>query len=100
MSLAAADVGIAIGGAKADLAIQSSDVIVQREDAASLLSVLGMGKKLCRVITQNYVWALGFNTVGILLATLGVLSPPLAAVFHHVSSVFVVLNSARLSRKG
>jgi Cu+-exporting ATPase len=98
-SLVTADVGIAIGGAKADLAIQSSDVIVQREDAASLLTVLRMGKKLRRVITQNYVWAMGFNTIGILLATLGILSPPLAAVFHHISSVFVVSNSARLIRK-
>jgi heavy metal translocating P-type ATPase len=101
-SLAAADVGIAIGGGKrsgADLAIQSSDVIVQREDAASLLTVLGMGKKLRRVIRQNYAWAMGFNTIGILLATLGILSPPLAAVFHHISSVFVVSNSARLIRR-
>jgi heavy metal translocating P-type ATPase len=98
-SLAAADVGIAIGGTKADLAIQSSDVIVQREDAASLLTVLGMGKKLRRVIRQNYAWAMGFNTIGILLATLGILSPPLAAVFHHISSVFVVSNSARLIRR-
>jgi Cu+-exporting ATPase len=97
-ALAAADVGIAIGGTKADLAIQSSDVIVQREDAASLLTVLGTGKRLRRVITQNYIWAMTFNTIGILLATLGVFSPPLAAVFHHISSVFVVFNSARLIR--
>jgi heavy metal translocating P-type ATPase len=97
-ALAAADVGIALGGAKADLAIQSSDVIVQREDAASLLTVLRIGKKLRRVITQNYVWALGFNLTGIVLATLGLLSPPLAAVLHHISSVFVVFNAARLSR--
>jgi heavy metal translocating P-type ATPase len=101
-SLAAADVGIAIGSGKrsgADLAIQSSDVIVQREDAGSLLAVLGKGKKLRRVIRQNYVWAMGFNAIGILLATLGILSPPLAAAFHHVSSVFVVSNSARLIRR-
>ncbi|MBN1878285.1 MAG: cadmium-translocating P-type ATPase [Anaerolineae bacterium] len=98
-ALAAADVGIAIGGAKADLAIQSSDVIVQREDAASLLTVLRIGKKLRRVITQNYIWALGFNITGIVLATLGILNAPLAAVLHHISSVFVVFNAVRLSRK-
>jgi heavy metal translocating P-type ATPase len=98
-SLAAADVGIALGGAKADLAIQSSDIIVQREDATSLLTVLAKGKKLRLVISQNYLWAMGFNTVGILLATLGVLNPPLAAVLHHISSVFVVGNSSRLIRR-
>jgi heavy metal translocating P-type ATPase len=98
-SLAVADVGIAIGGAKADLAIKSSDVIVLREDATNLLTVMRMGKKLRRVIKQNYTWAILFNLIGIGLATLGPLNPPLAALLHHVSSVFVVSNSARLIRK-
>ena len=97
-SLAVADVGIAIGGAKADLAIKSSDVIVLQEDATSLLTIMRMGKKLRRVIKQNYTWAILFNVIGIGLATLGPLSPPLAALLHHVSSVFVVSNSARLIR--
>lgn len=96
-ALAVADVGIAIGGSKAELVIKSSGVIVQREDVASLLTLLRIGKKLRRVITQNYAWALGFNTTGIVLATLGILSPPLAAVLHHISSIVVVLNAARLS---
>lgn len=98
ISLAAADVGISIGQAKADLAIKSSDIIVLREDAGSLLTIIKKGKKLIRVINQNYAWAIGFNTVGIVLATAGLLSPWLAALFHHISSVFVVLNSARLVR--
>jgi P-type E1-E2 ATPase len=97
-SLAAADVGIAIGRTKADLAIKSSDIIVLRDDAASLLSAIQTGKKLIRVIKQNYVWAVGFNVAGITLATAGFLSPWLAALFHHISSVLVVLNSARLVR--
>ncbi len=97
-SLAAADVGIAIGGTKADLAIKSSDVIVLQEDATSLLTIMRMGKKLRRVIKQNYTWAILFNLLGIGLATLGALSQPLAALLHHVSSVFVVSNSARLIR--
>jgi cation transport ATPase len=71
-SLAAADVGISIGHTKADLAIKSSDIIVLRDDARSLLAIIKMGKKLIRVIKQNYAWAIGFNTVGIALATTGV----------------------------
>jgi Cu+-exporting ATPase len=97
-SLAAADVGISIGRTKADLAIKSSDIIVLRDDAASLLTAVKKGKKLIRVIEQNYTWAIGFNVVGITLATVGFLSPWLAALFHHISSVLVVLNSARLLR--
>lgn len=47
---------------------------------------------------RNDPWAIGFNTAGIALATAGLLSPWLAALFHHISSVLVVLNSARLVR--
>jgi P-type E1-E2 ATPase len=98
VSLAAADVGIAIGRAKADLAVKSSDIVVMREDAASLVAIMSTGRKLSRVISQNYAWAIGFNLVGISLATTGILSPWLAALVHHVSSVLVVANSARLVR--
>jgi Cu+-exporting ATPase len=97
-ALAVADVGISIGRTKADLAIKSSDIIVLREDATSLLTIMMLGKKLRGVIKQNYTWAILFDTIGIGLATLGILSPPLAAILHHVSSVFVVSNSARLVR--
>lgn len=69
-----------------------------REDASSLVSVVGTGKKLIRVIRQNYAWAIGFNLIGIALATAGFLSPWLAALFHHANSVLVVANSARLVR--
>ena len=98
VSLAAADVGISIGRTKADLAIKSSDIIVMRDDATSLITILKKGKKLLRIIKENYAWAIGFNIVGIALATVGVIDPWLAALFHHVSSVLVVLNSSRLAR--
>jgi Cu+-exporting ATPase len=98
VSLAAADVGISIGRAKAGLAIQSSDIVVLRDDATSLLAIIRMGRKLIGVIKQNYAWAIAFNTAGIALATAGLLTPWLAALFHHMSSVLVVLNSARLVR--
>ncbi|HAY21880.1 MAG TPA: cadmium-translocating P-type ATPase [Desulfobacterales bacterium] len=97
-ALAAADVGVSIGRTKADLAIKSSDIIILRDDATCLLSIFQTGKKLIRVIKQNYAWAIGFNVAGIALATGGLLSPWLAALFHHISSVLVVLNSARLVR--
>lgn len=98
MALAKADTGISMGHTKADLAIKSSDIIILRNDANSLLSVVQMGKKLIRTIKQNYAWAIGFNLIGITPATMGILVPWLAASVHHVSSVLVVLNSARLAR--
>ena len=100
LSLAAADVGISVARADADLAVQSSDIIVLHGDAARLPVIIDAGRRLDRVIRQNYAWAIAFNTVGIALATAGLLSPWLAALFHHLSSVLVVANSARLARIG
>lgn len=99
VSLAAADIGISIGQSKADLAIKSSDIVVLREDANSLLQIIKTGKKMHKIINQNYVWAVCFNLLGISLATFTNLIPPIAAFLHHISSVFVVLNSARLVKK-
>lgn len=48
------------------------------------------------IIQQNYAWAMGFNTVGLALATFGFLNPVFAAILHHISSVFVVTNAGRL----
>ena len=98
VSLAAANLGISIGRAKADLAVKASDIIVLRDDVTSLLTIIRTGKRLIRIVRQNYAWAIGFNVAGMALAAAGFLSPWLAALFHHVSSVLVVANSARLIR--
>lgn len=97
-SLSAAHIGMSLGGAQAELAIKSSDIISRTEDAGALLISIAKGKKLRRIITENYVWAMGFNVVGISLATAGLISPVWAALFHHLSSLLVVSNSARLVR--
>ncbi len=98
VAMATADVGVSIGRERAELAIKSADIVSLREDVGSLLAVLRTGKKLTRVIRQNVAWAVGFNIVGIALATAGLLSPWAAALVHHLSSVLVVANSARLVR--
>lgn len=53
------------------------------------------------IIRQNYLWAVGFNSIGLALATFGILNPIVAALLHHFSSVqfssvFVVVNAGRL----
>ncbi len=96
-ALAAANVGIAIGGHKnVNLAILSSDVVILKQDARDLLTILGLSHKMIDIIRENYTWAVGFNAVGLGLATVGLLNPIFAAMLHHVSSVFVVVNAARI----
>lgn len=96
-SLAAANVGIAIGGHKnVNLAIISSDVVILGHDAQDLVTILRLSHKMGGIIQQNYLWAVGFNGIGLALATFGLLNPIVAALLHHVSSVFVVVNAGRL----
>ena len=96
-ALAAANVGIAIGGHKnVNLAILSADVVILKQDARDLLAILGLSHKMIDIIRENYTWAMGFNAVGLGLATVGFLNPIFAAMLHHVSSVFVVVNAARI----
>lgn len=97
-AMAVSDVSMAVGMHKADLAMESADIILLNEDAAMMPKIIETGKKLGRIININYAWAIGFNAVGIVLATTGTLPPWAAALLHHGSSVFVVANSARLVR--
>ncbi len=96
-ALAAANVGIAIGGHKnVNLAITSSDIVILGNDAKDLVEILHQSQKMNNIIQQNYTWAIGFNTIGLALATFGFLNPIVAALLHHISSVFVVVNAGRL----
>ncbi|MCK4843037.1 MAG: cadmium-translocating P-type ATPase [Methylococcales bacterium] len=96
-ALAAANVGIAIGGHKnVNLAITSSDIVILGHDAEDLIKILQLSQKMGGIIQQNYAWAMGFNSVGLALATFGFLNPIFAAFLHHISSVFVVTNAGRL----
>jgi len=96
-SLAAAHVGIAIGGNRnVNLAVKSSDMVILGPDAAEILTILKMSGLMKRVLVQDYTWAFLFNITGLALATMGMLTPVPAAVLHHISSVFVVSNAVRI----
>lgn len=80
-SLAAANVGIAIGGHKnVNLAFRSVDIVILGEDARGVLDIFRSSRKLRRVQDQDYAWAFSFNIVGLSLATLGILTPISAAI--------------------
>ncbi|RYU60846.1 cadmium-translocating P-type ATPase [Methylolobus aquaticus] len=96
-ALAAADVGIAIGGHNnVALAVASSDLVILGDDAGDLLKILEISRTMDEIGKQNYTWAISFNVLGLALVSFGFLNPVLAAFLHHISSVFVVANAARL----
>jgi P-type Cu2+ transporter len=96
-ALGAADAGIAFGPA-ADLAKETADVAILREDLLEVPRLLELARRTLRIIRQNLVWAFAYNTVAVLIAACGLLRPVVAAAAMVLSSVCVVYNSMRLSR--
>jgi cation-transporting P-type ATPase C len=97
-SLAAADLGIAIGTGGSDVAIEAADVALASNDISGIATVIDQSRHTLRIIKQNYGLALGVNAAGIVVGALGALNPALAAVLHNLSTIAVVLNSGRLVR--
>jgi Cu2+-exporting ATPase len=96
-ALASADAGIAFGPA-ADLARETADVTIQREDLFEVVRLLELSRRTFAIVRQNLAWAFGYNLVGITIAAFGLLRPVVAAVAMVLSSVCVVANSMRLGR--
>lgn len=96
-ALALADVGIAMGAAGTDVAIESADMALMADDLRMVPFTLGLSRKALQIIKQNiWFFAVCVNIAGITLATSGLLSPIAAAVVHNGASFLVVLNSARM----
>ncbi|MEE6179129.1 manganese-exporting P-type ATPase CtpC [Mycobacterium sp. 050134] len=97
-ALAAADIGIAMGLAGTDVAVETADVALANDDLHRLLDVRDLGARAVDVIRENYGMSIAVNAAGLLIGAGGALSPVLAAILHNASSVAVVANSSRLIR--
>jgi manganese/zinc-transporting P-type ATPase C len=97
-ALAAADIGIAMGLAGTDVAVETADVALANDDLHRLLDVRDLGARAVDVIQENYGMSIAVNAAGLLIGAGGALSPVLAAILHNASSVAVVANSSRLIR--
>jgi P-type Cu+ transporter len=96
-ALAAADVGIAMGGGT-EVAMQSAAIALMRSDPALVADAICLSRRTYRKIRENLFWAFVYNVVGVPLAALGYLSPVVAGAAMALSSVSVVANALLLRR--
>ena len=97
-ALAEADLSIAMGGGHCDVAIETSDVTLARNDLLLVADVLEISQSTLKTIYQNFVASIGINAGGLALSAAGRLSPFSAAIVHNASTIAVVFNSLRLGR--
>jgi len=96
-ALAAADIGIAMGGGS-DAAMQAAGLTLMRSDPALLPEALAISRATARKIRQNLGWAFAYNLIALPAAALGLLSPAIAGAAMALSSVSVVSNALLLKR--
>jgi heavy metal translocating P-type ATPase len=98
-ALAAAHTGIAMGRAGSDLALETADAVVVRDDLATIPAVITLSRRARRVVVANLVIAATFITVLVIWDLFRHLPLPLGVAGHEGSTVIVGLNGLRLLRK-
>ena len=99
-ALASGDVGIAMGAAGSEVALHSATIGLMNSDLRRLPFLLKLSRQTRKIINQNFLVGIGFIAGGLVLASLGLLTPIIAAIMHNVGSLLVLFNSARLVRAG
>ncbi len=96
-ALATAAVGIALGGTGSDIAAEAGDLVLMGDPLRPLPGLLRLSRQLVRNIHQSiWLFAFGFNGIGMILCAVGLLTPVAAAVFHEIASLAVMANAMRL----
>jgi Cd2+/Zn2+-exporting ATPase len=95
-ALASATVGIAMGGAGTDVALDTADVVLMRDDLEGIPFSLWLARKARRVVTQSLTFAFGVIALLVASTLVGVLPLWLAVVCHEGSTLLVIANGVRL----
>ena len=99
-ALAAGDMGVAMGAAGSEVAIQSATIALMNSDLRRLPFLMRLSRQTRKVINQNFLFGILFIIGGMIGASYGVINPIVAAMLHNAGSLIVVFNSARLVRQG
>lgn len=95
-ALAFADVGISLGSKSTDIAIETSNVVISRDDPMTIPTLRKMSRETMRIVHQNFAMVVAINSVGLILGASSNISVLASAVLHNSSTILVVANSLRL----
>jgi Cd2+/Zn2+-exporting ATPase len=95
-ALARADIGVAMGAAGTDVALETAGIALTHDEVAKLPFLIRLARRMLTLIKVNIGLGLLFNALAILGSSYGLLSPVAAAIFHNAGSVIVVVSSASL----
>ncbi|MBU2496113.1 MAG: heavy metal translocating P-type ATPase, partial [Candidatus Omnitrophica bacterium] len=95
-ALALADVGIAMGAAGADVAIETADVTLMNDNISGVADFMWMSAKVLRRIKLNIFFSVIYNVIGLTLGVLGLMTPIMAVIFQEAGCGTVVLSSTLL----
>lgn len=98
-ALANADIGIAMGSGSS-VAMESSDVVIVKNNLQKLFYSFKLSQKLNRIIIGNVIFSISVILTLVTLNIFGLLNLPMAVLFHEGSTILVILNGLRLLRQG
>ncbi|MDJ0536662.1 MAG: heavy metal translocating P-type ATPase [Xenococcaceae cyanobacterium MO_207.B15] len=95
-ALAAATVGVAMGVAGTDVALESADIVLMSDNLEKLSQAIKLGRRANRIIKQNIIFALSFICLLLVANLVGSINLPLGVIGHEGSTLLVTLNGLRL----
>ena len=99
-ALAASSLGIAMGISGTDVAIETADVVLMKDDLSKITTLISIGKKTMSVLRQNIALSLAMKAAFLLLAVFGLATLWMAVIADDGVTLLVILNSLRLLREG
>jgi heavy metal translocating P-type ATPase len=95
-ALSYANVGIALGSSKTDVAMEAADVTITSDDPLLIPGVVGLAKKTIKIIKENFTMAIGINSFALVLGATGMIPAIYSSILHNSITILVVGNSLRL----
>jgi Cd2+/Zn2+-exporting ATPase/Cu+-exporting ATPase len=98
-ALAQADIGIAMGAAGSDIAVEAAHIALMREDWRLVPEAFRIARRTMRVVKTNIAFTALYNVIGLSLAAFGILPPILAAAAQSLPDIGILANSSRLIKQ-